>query len=58
MSAGPRFFLWFTTAAAAVTGAVYGYLHYVLENDDPFSAYNHLLEPYALEGESVSLASI
>ncbi len=48
MGAASRWLLWTTTALAAVTGLVYAAMRYLMTGTDPFSAYNHPLQPVAL----------
>ena len=48
MSRTQRWLLYVTTVLATITGLVYAALRYLLDNDDPFSAYNHPAQPWAL----------
>ena len=49
MTRPERVTLFTSTLLATGTGAAYAWLRYGLENDDPFTAYNHPLQPRALE---------
>jgi hypothetical protein len=40
--------LWASTALTALTGVVFAVMRYLMEGSDPFSAYNHPLQPWAL----------
>ena len=41
--------LWAATAVLTLTGLGYAVMRYLLQADDPFSAYNHPLQPWALD---------
>jgi len=47
--------LWLTTTVAALTGGLYAILAYLLEQEDPFQAYNHWLQPWALHAHIVGV---
>lgn len=44
-----RILLWTGTVLTAVTGLAYAWMRHVMTNDDPFSAFNHPLQPWALD---------
>lgn len=50
MNGVQRHVLWSSGVLTALTGAAYAAMRYLLEGDDPFSAYNHPLQPWALDG--------
>ena len=55
LSRGERRALWLTTSGAALTGGLYAILAYLLEQEDPFQAYNHWLQPWALQAHIVGV---
>jgi hypothetical protein len=40
--------LWSVAAASAVTGLAFAAMKYLMDGDDPFSAYHHPLQPWSL----------
>ncbi|GAB4370837.1 MAG: hypothetical protein Kow0062_05900 [Acidobacteriota bacterium] len=48
MSRTLRWLLWTATIAATVTGLAFVAMRELMVSDDPFSAYNHPLQPWAL----------
>ncbi|HKQ61956.1 MAG TPA: hypothetical protein VJS92_11750 [Candidatus Polarisedimenticolaceae bacterium] len=48
MTSIQRWLLWTSTALALVSGLGYAAMRYLLVGDDPFSAYHHPLQPWAL----------
>ncbi len=49
MTRAQRRWLYGSLAAAAATGLAFAGMKYLLASDDPFSAYNHPLQPAALQ---------
>lgn len=49
MSRAQRWWLWTTAVLSAASGLAYAYMRYWLDNDDPFSAFNHPAQPWALD---------
>ena len=49
MNPWQRRLLWITTALLTLSGLGYAAMRYLLQADDPFSAYNHPLQPWALD---------
>ncbi len=49
MTTTQRLALWASTAVAGVSGLAYAAMKYLLPRNDPFSAYGHPLQPYALK---------
>jgi hypothetical protein len=41
--------LWTSAIVSAVTGLVYAAIRYLMTSDDPFSAFNHPAQPWALD---------
>lgn len=48
MTRAQKAWLYASVSAAAMTGLAFAGMKYVLEREDPFSAYNHPLQPHAL----------
>ena len=53
MNPWQRRLLWGSSALLAVTGLVYAALRYLVTPTDPFSAYNHPLQPWVLAAHVV-----
>jgi hypothetical protein len=49
MNPWQRPLLWASTAVLTLTGLAYAGMRYLMSADDPFSAYNHPLQPWALD---------
>lgn len=49
MSRAQRWLLWVSAIGSAASGLGYAYMRYALVNDDPFSAFNHPAQPWALD---------
>jgi hypothetical protein len=49
MNPWQRRLLWASTAVLTLTGLGYAAMRYLMRADDPFSAYNHPLQPWALD---------
>lgn len=49
MTTTQRIALWTASAVAGVSGLAYAAMKYLLPRTDPFSAYGHPLQPYALK---------
>ena len=47
MSRAQTLLLWGSTVAGTVTGLVYAWSRYIAQSDDPFSAYNHPVQPWS-----------
>jgi len=48
-----RWLLWSSAAVSAASGLAYAAMRYLLRGDDPFSAYHHPLQPWALAAHVV-----
>ena len=53
MSRLQRWLLWSSAAVSAASGLIYAAMRYLLRGDDPFSAYHHPLQPWALAAHVV-----
>ena len=49
MNAWQRRLLWWATAVVTASGLLYAVLRYLVPPSDPFSAYNHPLQPWSLD---------
>ncbi len=49
MSTAERVMVNLSTVIVGLSGIVYGFMKYLLSNDDPFSAVNHPLQPWLLD---------
>ena len=49
MNPWQRRLLWVTTAVLTLSGLAYAAMRYLMRADDPYSAYNHPLQPWALD---------
>jgi threonine/homoserine/homoserine lactone efflux protein len=53
MTSWQRWLLWVSSVVAGATGLAYAVLRYLVRPSDPFSAYNHPLQPWALAAHVV-----
>jgi len=53
-----RLLLWSSATTAFVTGLAYACMRYLMTGDDPFSAYNHPAQPWALASHVLSAPAV